>query len=165
MDADVSPFSVSRRYQLEIKPPMGWSIPNAPVPPGAMRLTVGGLDPALAPASLMVRAIDQVDGVTFESFCMREFESMLVHFPGGRLAEVVGVDFPGQRWIAKQILTPSRGAILTILESDGHFVWFGILMNDATQVAEAPEQYRKLLASFRERPTTAFGAPIDPLPV
>jgi hypothetical protein len=153
-----------RRYVLELKPPTGWHIPDAPMPEGGLRLTVGGLPPHRAPASFMVRAVDE-DGLTFEGYCQREFESMQRHIPDGRVTDVLGVDFPGQRWMSKQVVNAQRGAIVTIVETHDHFLWFGLLINDPSELDDAPKLYRDILASFHERVTSLFGEPVNILPV
>jgi hypothetical protein len=149
--------------KLEIAPPPGWFIPDALVPAGGLRLTVGGLPPAEAPASLMARAVDKDE--PFEEFCQHEFAAMAQSFPEATLTKVTDLEVPGKRSVTMQVLGPTKGAIMTLIEEPDYYVWFAVMISDPAYLTTAPTLYRESLLSYRSTtPAPAAEAEASPLP-
>jgi len=97
----------------------------------------------------MARSVDREEGDTFEAYCDREFEAMAHSFPGATLQDVTDVAVPGKRSMTKQIMTADKGALVTIIEEPGYFVWFGVFISHADQLATAPALFRQSVQSYR----------------
>jgi hypothetical protein len=114
--------------------------------PDSIRLTPGGAHPSEAPASLMARAVDKDDD-SFEQYCAREFGAMTEAFAGGRVVELADLPVTGT-WKALQVSNDQRMAIVTLIEQEQFFVWFGILVSDLAQAESMTSIYREALQSF-----------------